>query len=213
MDRLKQYITKVVESEQQNITYGTTTADWPEIEVDEVTLQKRNVKDKIKWSNYIGMIQRGLPSSLWIERLPDRFSSLKSPGPGPIQSKVWNEIAKQKVDGRGIILHSDSARAYLRPYKRMAHTRVVHCRKWKNGAWTKPHFTKNFVVKCDHTKKAVRGGTQIIDGVWRLLRKGKWGVHGDGKDLNASVRWTQWRYWKQNQDLFQALGETFANQY
>ena len=148
VDKLKQYICKVVKKEQDMIAYGTSTDDWDEVEVDEVTLSKVKVGQKHRWSNFIGLIKRGSPGSLWISRLPDRLTTLKAPGPGPIQSKVWREIAKSKIDNKGIILHSDSARAHLRTYRRMTHTRVVHCKKWKNGKWTKPFFSKHEKVQC-----------------------------------------------------------------
>ena len=79
---------------------------------------------------------------------PDRLRRTKAPGPGPIQSKVWNNIAKDKIDDEGIIFHSDSARAHTKKYRRMPHTRVVHCcKRWKDGKWTKPFFSKH--VKCN----------------------------------------------------------------
>ena len=76
----------------------------------------------------------------------------------------------------------------------MTHTRVVHCKKWKDGKWTKPFFSKHVKVQCGKRQKVVRSGTQIIDGIWRLLRKGKWGGHGSEQDLEAAIRWVQWKY-------------------
>ena len=162
---------------------------------------------------HIGVIKRGCPESLWISRLPDRLSSLKAPGPGPIQRKVWHDIAKDKIDDKGVILHSDSARSYMKEYKRMVHTHVVHCKKWKNVKWTKPFFSKHVKAQCGKRQKVVR---QIIDGIWRLLRKGKWGGHGSKHDLESAVRWVhpvQWKYWFQGQDLFCCLGSTFKTTY
>ena len=118
-----------------------------------------------KWSNFIGMIRRGSPSSLWISRLPDRTTSLKASGPGPIRSNDWVPIAKQMVAGKGVILHSDSAKAYMKPFARMTHTRVIHCKKFVKGSWTKPFYTKRVKVKRNKKVKHLSAGTQLIDGV------------------------------------------------
>ena len=153
------------------------------------------------------MIRRGAPSSLWISRLPDWTTSLKAPGPGPIRTKDWNAIARQMVDNKGVIFHSDSAKAYVRPFARLVHTRVIHCKKWQNGTWTKPYCTKRLRVKCNKTYKHVIAGTQIIDGVWRLMRKGKWGGHGRERTLDRDIRWVQFKYRKQGRELFNAIGD------
>ena len=36
--------------------------------------------------------------------------------------------------------------------------------------------------------------------------KGKWGSHGSDALLERSVRWVQWKYWSQGQDLFKVVG-------
>ena len=205
--KLKSFITEQVIKQQDALTYGTENDDWEEVEVDEVTLGKSTTKlGKIQWANYIGLIRRGVPESLWVRRLPDRITGPKSPGPGPIRSHDWDIIAKEKISGRGIILHSDSARAYLRQYPRVTQTRVVHCKKFIKGKWTKPYFTKLVRVTCGKKCKHVMAGTQVIDGVWRLLRKGKWGCHGSKSSLETNIRWAQWRYWHNGKDLFKEVG-------
>ena len=207
VDRIKQFVASFVLKQQAHITFGNDGNDWQEVEVDEVTLSKTLIdKKKYRWGNFIGLIARGVPRSLWISRLPDRDTALRAPGPGPIRSKDWEPIAKALIDNKGVILHSDSARAYKKNFRRMARTMVIHCKKWKNGVWVRPHFTKVRKVDCNGKAKYVKSGTQMIDGVWSLMRKGKWGSHGSNALLERSVRWVQWRYWNQGQDLFHVVG-------
>ena len=35
---------------------------------------------------------------------------------------------------------------------------------------------------------------------------------GARQDLEAAIRWVQWKYWFQGQDLFHCLGNTFKHQ-
>ena len=128
-----------------------------------------------------------MPESLWVCTLPDRTTGAKPPGPGPLRSQDWDVIAKDKISGRGIILHSDSARAYTKKYSRVTQTRVAHCKKFVNGTWTKPFFTKIIKVTYDKKSKHVMAGTQVIDGAWRLLWKGKWGCHGSESSLDMNI--------------------------
>ena len=210
--KLKTFIANRVVQTQESITFGTDTDDWDEVEVDEVTLSKVTTKDgRIRWANYVGLIRRGIPESLWISRLPDRTTGAKAPGPGPIRSRDWHEIAKTKISGKGIILHSDSARAYMKAYPRVTQTRVVHCKKFINGKWTKPYFTKFSKIKCNMKTKSVMAGTQLIDGVWKLLRKGKSGCHGSEPNLELNIRWAQWKYWHNGKDLFKELGKAIKD--
>ena len=96
VDRLKQFVASYVLEHQKHITFGTDGDDWQEVEVDEVTLSKTKVANKKhRWGNFIGLVARGRPRSLWISRLPDRDTSLRAPGPGPIRSRDWDPIAKQ----------------------------------------------------------------------------------------------------------------------
>ena len=205
--RLKQFIATYVVKHQENMSFGTDGDDWQEIDVDEVALSKTRVaKKKYRRGNFIGLIARGRPRSLWISRLPDRETGLRAPGPGPIRSKDWDPIAKRLIDNKGVILHSDSARAYKKGFRRMAQTMVVHCKKWKDGAWVRPHVTRVRKVVCNKKVKRVKAGTQMIDGVWALMCKGKRGSHGSDALLDRSVRWVQWKYWSQGQDLFKVVG-------
>ena len=70
-------------------------------------------------------MQRGVPSSLVIVELPssDNFSS-DHPAPVLSYSSIGFPVAEMYVSGKGIILHTDSAKAYMKEFPRMAHTRV-----------------------------------------------------------------------------------------
>ena len=134
-ERPKVLVAKFVAEQQSKIKYGVDGDDWQEVEVAEVILGKEKVgKDKYKWSNFIGMIRRGSPSSLWLSRLPDRTTSFKAPGPGPIRSNDWVPIAKQMVADKGVILHGDSAKAYMKPFARMTHTHTHESSIEKNSS-------------------------------------------------------------------------------
>ena len=56
----------------------------------------------------------------------------------------------------------------------------------------------------------VRSGTQYIDGVWRILRKGNLGLRGGADIIERGLRFSQWKYWHQGQDLFRALCNTMS---
>ena len=106
--------------------FGGINRHWPDVEVDEATFGKIKLNDNaVTWNNYIGLIHRGVPSSLVILKLPSRTTSAKSPGPGPLLLKHWVPIAERYISGRGVILHTDSAKAYLKEFPRVAHTRVT----------------------------------------------------------------------------------------
>ena len=118
---------------------------------------------------------------MWISRFPDRLRGLKAPGPGPASNLLDPPKARYGMRSQRTALALSSTRAYVREYKRMVHARVARCKK----RWTKPSFSKQVKVRCGKKQKLVRSGTQIIDGVWRLLRKGKWWTWSSSEhDLN-----------------------------
>ena len=123
---LKSHIATYVVERQKEMTFGGINRHWPDVEVDEATFGKIKLNDNaVTWNNYIGLIHRGVPSSLVILKLPSRTTSAKSPGPGPLLLKHWVPIAERYISGRGVILHTDSAKAYLKEFPRVAHTRVT----------------------------------------------------------------------------------------
>ena len=123
---LKSHIATYVVERQKEMVFGGINRHWPDVEVDEATFGKIKLNDNaVTWNNYIGLIHRGVPSSLVILKLPSRTTSAKSPGPGPLLLKHWVPIAERYIIGRGVILHTDSAKAYLKEFPRVAHTRVT----------------------------------------------------------------------------------------
>ena len=114
------------------------------------------------------------------------------------------------LNDKGVILHTDAARAYRLPLRRVTHTAVVHCKKNINGKWVNPHYTKSVNVVCDGRKHWVRGGTQYIHGLWRMLRKAIYGSHGSTNAMEQAIRYAQWKYWNMGGDLLVALAETLG---
>eukprot|EP00971_Amphidinium_carterae_P038455 756376-Amphidinium_carterae.1 len=45
-------------------------------------------------------------------KLPDRVTSKRAPGPGPLLKDDWLPIAEQFLSGKNVVLNTDSARAY-----------------------------------------------------------------------------------------------------
>ena len=91
--KFKAFISNRVTQTQESITFGTDTDNWDELEVDEVTLGKDTTKaGKIRWSNYVGLIRRGIPESLWISRLQDRTT-------GALQSSWSGAYTESRLGG------------------------------------------------------------------------------------------------------------------
>ena len=123
---IRLHISNYIVHQQEYIEYGRCGNHWPDVEVDEMTIGKWAAKDdKIGWHNYVGLVQRGRPESLVIYRLPDRITQKRAPGPGPIRLSDWKPIARKHLSDRGVILHSDSARAYSWAMPRVQHTKVT----------------------------------------------------------------------------------------
>ena len=156
-------------------------------------------------------VQRGRPDSLILLRLPDRSTGTRAPGPGPLRKRDWEPIYKKYVDGKKVILHTDSARAYESFTEGIGKTRVVHqIKQDADGNWMKPHFTQVERVQVSDTEVvSVVAGTQYIDGFWRILRRAILAHHGSDEALTRRVRIAQWRYWTMHLDRWQALAATF----
>ena len=209
--RFETHITKYVEEKQETIKLGGGEL-WSDIECDEVTLSRRHVDaDRVVWAQYLGLVQRGRPESLILVRLPDRTTGTRAPGPGPLRKRDWEPLYKQYIDGRKIILHTDSARAYESYTQGIGKTRVVHqAKRDAAGNWVKPKFTQVEHVKVSETEVvSVLAGTQYIDGFWRILRRAVLSHHGSDEALRRMIRIAQWRYWTMHLDRWQALASTF----
>lgn len=78
-----------VQQEQRNIIFGTTgNKAWPDVEVDETTFGKQLVRipksdnDKaMVWENWIGLVARGHPATLVLERLKQEPTKANAPWP------------------------------------------------------------------------------------------------------------------------------------
>ena len=123
---IKEYLFNFVTKEQDNITFHSCKGHWPDVEVDECTFGKISVDDEsTSWHNYVGLVQRGRPSSLSTYSTSWRCHYKKGPGPGPIRLRDWQPIGRKFLSHKGVVLHTDSARAYKWKMPLVAHTRVT----------------------------------------------------------------------------------------
>ena len=180
------------------------------MEADEVDLGKELelCSGKMKWEQWGGLVERGRPDTLVLYRLSPKLTSKGSPGPGPIRMKDWKAVAKKHLTNREVILHTDGARAYTLKIPGVMHDHVVHKKKRVvikgKTTWVKPRYTRTFKHKLPGGKTVVvKGGTQIIDRFWGLLRQGlkndysnlKYITHSPGSSLlERRVRSVQWVY-------------------
>ncbi|OLP94259.1 hypothetical protein AK812_SmicGene23735 [Symbiodinium microadriaticum] len=109
---------RFVLAHEKRIQYGGS-ARWEDVEADEVDLGKGLVENydkpklNTKWEQWLGVVQRGSPGSLRLIRLDPPLTKPRSPGPGPIRKRDWKPVAKQYLEGRRIVLHTDGARLPL----------------------------------------------------------------------------------------------------
>eukprot|EP00971_Amphidinium_carterae_P254534 5053232-Amphidinium_carterae.1 len=72
--RIRNHVQTYTFAKQDGITYGSPDF-LVEVEVDEVTICRYASDDPAKpvsWVGYVGMVQRGVPSSLKLAQLPVR---------------------------------------------------------------------------------------------------------------------------------------------
>ena len=118
---------------EKDIVYG----EWKDVEADEVDLGKGLVDApvcpgmSIRWEQWGGLVERGRPSSLRLFRLSPKLTGPRAPGPGPISKHDWKPIAAKYLAGKGVILHTDGARAYKMKIPNVIHCNVVHQKKKK----------------------------------------------------------------------------------
>eukprot|EP00971_Amphidinium_carterae_P245048 4865295-Amphidinium_carterae.6 len=125
------------------------------VEVDEVTIRSyaSGLKDKpVNRISYIGIVEKGRPSSLRLIQMPVRSTVMRAPGPGPITKELWLPIARKVfLTGHRVCLHTDSARAYNVPVPEVSHTSVVHQVKKVDGVWVRPIFAKRTTIEIAQT--------------------------------------------------------------
>ena len=133
-------------TKEKNIVFGSKCS-WPDVEADEVDLGKELIPDvnKLKWEQWGGIVERGLPNTLMLHRLKPNPTKVRAPGPGAIRRRV----AKKHLANRNVILHTDGARAHKLRLPGLLHDNVVHKKKKKVNVQGKtvrfkPHYTKIF---------------------------------------------------------------------
>eukprot|EP00971_Amphidinium_carterae_P328022 6459699-Amphidinium_carterae.2 len=113
--RLRNRLQDFIFVKQETFVYGSPT-ELVRAEVDEVTVCKwyNGQKDyPVSWISYVGLVQRGVPTSLKLIQLPIRTTVARAPGPGSITKDLWLPIARKAFSTPHMVcLHTDSARAY-----------------------------------------------------------------------------------------------------
>ena len=132
---------------------------------------------------------------------------------GPHSTEGLEGGGDQHLTKRDVILHTDGARAYTLKIPGVIHDHVVHKKRCVvvkgKTTWMKPRYTKNFKHQLPGGKTVmVKGGTQIIDRFWGLLRQGlKHIIRTPGSSLlERKVRSVQWIYWHRSCNMWQATG-------
>jgi len=215
---------KAIEA-QSKVIFGAPSSlkkrMWDDVECDEVQLRRKQIKvqgsnrDRMSWpGNWWGSIQRGIRKTLVLEELPARTTTLRAPGPGPITKAEWLRLGNKWFKNKHIIVHTDSAKAYMTKITGTRHDYIVHSKKkLLNGLRSNTVFAENVRhVLPNHKHLWVRSGTQHIDGFWRVLRRSiKFTTRAINRLLRTKVRAAQWRYVHGGQDLWMAIGQELYN--
>ena len=128
---------RYVVHKEKSIQYG----GWKDVEADEVDLGKgifpnpEKPTHNTRSEQWGGMIERGNPKSLRLFRLQPKMTTQPAPGPGPIRKREWTSIAAKYLAGRGVILHTDGARAYKLKVDQVVHCNVVHKKNKGQKKW------------------------------------------------------------------------------
>ena len=159
--------------------------NWVDVEGDEASFTKTNQRgidpsissDKpVVWEQWLGLVQRGHPQSLILERLRPPSTEVRAPGPGPVRKTEWMPLGRKHLAGRHVNLHTDAARSYTAKIDGVLHDNVVHAKKRKvmNGKvrWVNPTYVRVVQHKLPNTSKVVKvkAGAQIIVWAWRFDR-------------------------------------------
>ena len=218
---------------EPTITFGNAdveSSEWRDVEADEVDLRSSftdasltgETMPEVVWEQWCGMVERGRPGSLVLDRLAAPNTSPRSPGAGPIRARDWQPIARRLFVNRHVVLHTDGARAYKLKVPGMLHDHVIHKKKkmkTRDGrlvrrdgkpVWIKPRYTNIFHHKIANGKTlTVVGGTQIIDRAWAFLRDRLRHKYGKprSEQVQKYVRAAQWCYWNRDEDLWIKTGE------
>ena len=202
---------------QKNIQLGGKKT-WVDVEGDEASFGKADMariddnvdpSKPVMWEQWCGLIERGRPDTLILERLQPATTEKRSPGPGPIRKTEWQPIGKKYLEGRNIIFHTDSARSYKARLNKVVHDNVVHCKKKVkvNGKWTwqMPKYVKVTTHTLPGTNKTVKtkAGTQIVDRAWRYIKDRlslNQSTRPGSRLIRAQIQGAQFQYWHKNED-------------
>eukprot|EP00971_Amphidinium_carterae_P213293 4233124-Amphidinium_carterae.1 len=197
-----------VRSAQKGIIFNDTD-EWVDCEADEVTVRKRHTTgNRTIWTEYLGIVRRGYPNTLVLLELESRETKRRAPGPGPLRKEEWLKIGADWIADQKVILHSDSAKAYAAELKRVAHTRVVHCKKKINGKWLLPKYVEEVTLTLEDATITVKAGIQYIDGFWRILKEEiRHTSNATSHSFDDFIRTAQWRYWSQGCDPWVSFGK------
>ena len=152
---------------------------WQDVEADEATFarqpQQGRGKKCVLWEQWSGLVQRGKPKTLVLNRLNPPMTVKNAPGPGAIRKVDWLPLGVKHLKDRKVVLHTDSARSYKLKLSGVAHDSVVHCKKRMKirgkYQWVKPKYVTLKTHKLPNGEKIVRkAGTQHID-AWRFLKE------------------------------------------
>ena len=83
----------------------------------------------VSWKQWSGLVQRGKPKTLVLNRLNPPMTVKNAPGPGAIRKVDWLPLGVKHLKDRKVVLHTDSARSYKLKLSGVVHDSVVHCKK------------------------------------------------------------------------------------
>lgn len=188
---------------------------WADIEADEATFDRKVVNQQVEWEQWLGIVQRGQPSTLVLHRLKPLPAKLRAPGPGAVRKVEWQPLAKKWLQNRNIILHTDSAKSYKAAVPGVVHDRVIHQKKrvkvGEKFRWVEPKYVEMKSHKVPGSRKEIKtkSGTQIIDRCWQFL-KSRLNINQNccvgSRTLKVKLRSAQYEYWNRGRDLWTSTG-------
>eukprot|EP00438_Fugacium_kawagutii_P028229 Skav214969 [mRNA] locus=scaffold124:285197:286465:- [translate_table: standard] len=219
--RLRNLRMKYVEQKEKEIDFGAGTK-WSDVEADETTFDRMNLGNlapnkemPVAWEQWCGLVERGQPETLVLQRLKPKMSEVRAPGPGAIRKTEWLPLANKWLLEKKVILHTDAAKSYKCRVAGVLHDNVVHCKKRVkiNGkwCWRKPNYVRLVKHKIPGQQRFIKckAGTQVIDRAWRFL-KDRVEVNSKCRvgsaALRAKLRSAQYEYWHGKKDLWVATG-------
>ena len=150
-------------------------------------------------------MRRGAPETLVLEALPVRKTKLCATGAGPLRLRDWIPIGKKYLSNRRVILHTDSAKAYLHPFPLVHHTCVVHQKKGLERHGLSRDTLGLRLCICFLERRSMYS-LERIDGLWKRLRASIGKAHSsDFPRVDLLVRYMLWRTWTTGMDPWEAF--------